>query len=67
MVDRSIKEAQKVVDHFRNKSSSLKIEHSEILIENAIAQKTNLIVAPDGITGNLIYLLLVLNLMLLFP
>ena len=58
-VDSSIEEAQKVVDHFRDKNSSLKIEHSEILIENAIAQKTNLIIAPDGITGNLIYRTLV--------
>jgi len=58
-VDISIEEAQKVVDHFREKNSSLKIEHSEILIENAIAKKTNLIIAPDGITGNLIYRTLV--------
>ena len=58
-VDSSIEEALKVVDHFRDKDSSLKIEHSEILIENAIAKKTNLIIAPDGITGNLIYRTLV--------
>jgi len=58
-VDSSIEEAQKVVDHFRDKNSSLKIEHSEILIENAIAEKTNLIIAPEGITGNLIYRTLV--------
>jgi len=58
-VDGSIEEAQKVVDHFRDKNSSLKIEHSEILIENAIAEKTNLIIAPEGITGNLIYRTLV--------
>ena len=58
-VDSSIEEAQKVVDHFREKNSSLKIEHSEILIENAIAKKTNLIIAPDGITGNLMYRTLV--------
>ena len=58
-VDSSIEEAQQVVDHFRDKNSSLKIEHSEILIENAIAKKTNLIIAPDGITGNLIYRTLV--------
>ncbi|TES96500.1 MAG: hypothetical protein E3J90_07935 [Promethearchaeota archaeon] len=58
-VDSSIEEAQQVVDHFRANNSSLKIEHSEILIENAIAKKTNLIIAPDGITGNLIYRTLV--------
>lgn len=58
-VDSSIEEAQKVVNYFRDKFSSLMIEHSEILIENAIAKKTNLIIAPDGITGNLIYRTLV--------
>ena len=59
MVDNSIEEAQKVVDHFRDKDSSLTIEHSEILIENAIAKKNNLIIAPDGISGNLLYRTLV--------
>ncbi|HUW89507.1 MAG TPA: methanogenesis marker protein Mmp4/MtxX [Candidatus Nanopelagicaceae bacterium] len=59
MVDNSIEEAQKVVDHFRDNYSSLKIEHSEILIENAIAEKTNIIIAPNGISGNLIYRTLV--------
>jgi len=58
-VDRSIDEAQKVVEHFRIRQSSLKIEHSEILIENAITEKANLIIAPDGISGNLIYRTLV--------
>jgi len=58
-VDRSIEEALKVVEYFRDSQSSLMIGHSEILIENAIANKTNLIIAPDGITGNLIYRTLV--------
>jgi len=58
-VDNSIEVAQKVVDHFRDRNSSLIIEHSEILIENAIAKKRNLIIAPNGITGNLIYRTLV--------
>ena len=59
MVDSSIEEARQVVDHFKNVNSSLIIKHSEILIENAIAEKTNLIIAPDGISGNLIYRTLV--------
>ena len=59
IVDSSIEEAQKVVEYFRGKYSSLIIKHSEILIENAIAEKTNLIIAPDGISGNLIYRTLV--------
>jgi len=59
MVDNSIEEAQKVVDHFKDKYPSLMIEHSEILIENAITKKSNLIIAPDGVSGNLIYRTLV--------
>ena len=59
VVDSSIEDAQKVVDYFREKFSSLIIKHSEILIENAISEKTNLIIAPDGISGNLIYRTLV--------
>jgi putative methanogen marker protein 4 len=58
-VDRSIEEAQKVVDHFKDRNSSMKIEHSEILIENAIAKENNLLIAPGGISGNLIYRTLV--------
>ncbi|GAF67781.1 unnamed protein product, partial [marine sediment metagenome] len=58
-VDSSIKDVLKVIAHFRDKNSSLIIKHSEILIENAIAEKTNLIIAPDGISGNLIYRTLV--------
>ena len=58
-VDRSIEDAQRVEDHFRDIYPSLIIEHSEILIENAISKKTNLIIAPDGISGNLIYRTLV--------
>lgn len=58
-VDSSIEDAQKVIDHYRDKNSSLFVKHSEILIENAIAEKTNLIIAPDGVSGNLIYRTLV--------
>jgi predicted methyltransferase MtxX (methanogen marker protein 4) len=35
------------------------ISHDEILIENAIDNNVNLIIAPDGISGNLIYRTLV--------
>ena len=57
--DKSINEAKKLVDYFNLERPSLAIEHSEILIEKAIKNKSNLILAPNGITGNLIYRTLV--------
>jgi len=58
-VDKSIKEAQELVDFFKLEKPDLKIEHTEILIEKAIENKSNLILAPNGISGNLIYRTLV--------
>jgi putative methanogen marker protein 4 len=58
-IDKSINEAKNLVDYFRLEQPSLVIEHSEILIEKAIKNKANLILAPNGITGNLIYRTLV--------
>ena len=57
VVDKSIKEAEKVIDILK-KASFENIFHSEILIENAI-EKANFIIAPDGSSGNLIYRTLV--------
>jgi len=58
-VDKNIKEAQELVDFFKLEKPDLKIEHTEILIEKAIKNKSNLILAPNGISGNLIYRTLV--------
>jgi len=58
-VDKSIKEAKELVDYFKLEKPDLEIEHSEILIETAIENKSNLILAPNGIAGNLIYRTLV--------
>lgn len=58
-IDKSINEAKKLVDFFNLKRPSLAIEHSEILIEKAIKNNSNLILAPNGITGNLMYRTLV--------
>lgn len=58
-VDKLIREAEEVVDHFGKIKPKLKISHDQILIENAIKNKVNLIIAPDGISGNLIYRTLV--------
>jgi len=51
--------AEEVVAYLRKENPNMSITHDEILIENAISNKSNLIIAPDGISGNLIYRTLV--------
>jgi len=58
-VDQTIREAKEVVNHFREMYPGVAISHDEILIENAIENNANLIIAPNGISGNLIYRTLV--------
>ncbi len=45
----------KLVEKLKLRYPSLAIQHGEILIENAFAMGANTIIAPDGISGNLIY------------
>jgi putative methanogen marker protein 4 len=52
IVDRTLDDADFVVRHFAG--SGLDVKDCEILIENAIVDR-NLILAPDGISGNLIF------------
>jgi putative methanogen marker protein 4 len=52
MVDRSILDAQEVVR--QGKAMGLDIEDCQILIEEAL-KTCNIIIAPDGISGNLIF------------
>lgn len=59
MIDESIRDADRVVSILKDKYHELSITHHEILIENAIENKSNLIIAPNGISGNLIYRTLV--------
>ena len=59
IVDKTINIAEEVVGYLRKENPNLKISHEEILIENAIHNNSNLIIAPDGISGNLIYRTLV--------
>ena len=56
-IDKSIDEAEKLVSIIKDKYL---IKHYYILIENAIKDKYNLILAPDGIAGNLIFRTLIL-------
>lgn len=56
-IDKSIREAEKLTSMIKDKYD---IKHYYILIEDAINDGRNLILAPDGITGNLIFRSLVL-------
>ena len=58
-VDISIQNAEETVKEMKIRYPSLVITHDEILIENAVKKKSNLIIAPNGISGNLIYRTLV--------
>lgn len=51
-IDDSIREGEHIRDIIKNKYS---VRHYFILIENAIEDKANFILAPDGISGNLIF------------
>ncbi len=59
LVDRSLAEAEFVVERAKELGYAEKIKHYEILIEDAIEEKANFILAPDGVSGNLIYRTLV--------
>nr|MDO8099735.1 methanogenesis marker protein Mmp4/MtxX [Candidatus Njordarchaeota archaeon] len=54
-VDATIKDAEAVVETAGQEISNIEIKHYEIMIEDAIADRANLIIAPDGVSGNLIY------------
>lgn len=58
-IDQTIQEAEKIVELVKEKYPNIIISHDEILIEKAIEKKSNLIIAPNGISGNLIYRTLV--------
>ena len=54
-ISRSIKDAVALVKEMENKHQDITIEHGKILIENALKSGANVILAPDGVSGNLIY------------
>ncbi|UCC19066.1 MAG: methanogenesis marker protein Mmp4/MtxX [Promethearchaeota archaeon] len=58
-IDQLIQDGDEIVKLFKDRYSNLMISHDEILIENAVESKSNLIIAPDGVSGNLIYRTLV--------
>ena len=58
-IDKSIRDGEKIVEIIKTKYPNVSIKHREILIEDAVRNKSNLILAPEGISGNLIYRTLV--------
>jgi len=58
-IDETMRDANKIVEILSKKYPRLNISNDGILIENAVNKKSNLIIAPDGISGNLIYRTLV--------
>ncbi|MEM2943155.1 MAG: methanogenesis marker protein Mmp4/MtxX [Methanomassiliicoccales archaeon] len=52
VVDRTLDEAEAIAEYFRE--SKFDVKDCEILIENAVLDR-NMILAPDGISGNLIF------------
>jgi putative methanogen marker protein 4 len=56
-IDQSIKECESIEKQLKHKYN---IKHYYILIEEAIKDHANVIIAPDGITGNIIFRSLVL-------
>lgn len=56
-IDKTIDECEEIEKQLQNKYD---IKHYYILIEEAIKDHANIIIAPDGITGNLIFRSLVL-------
>jgi predicted methyltransferase MtxX (methanogen marker protein 4) len=58
-IDLNIKDTEALLNEIQEKNPNIEIKHFQILIEEAISQKMGVILAPDGISGNLIYRTLV--------
>lgn len=55
LIDKTIDDAKNLVKYFSSQEPNIEIFHDQILIENSIKNGANLILAPNGISGNLIY------------
>ena len=55
LIDKTIDDAENLVKYFNSQEPNIEIFHDQILIENSIKNGANLILAPNGISGNLIY------------
>lgn len=59
IVDQTIRDAEEAVKIVKERNITQNIQNYQILIEDAEKDKVNLILAPDGVSGNLIYRTLV--------
>ena len=53
--DKTISDAEKIINLVKEKQKNIDIKTSGIQIENALEEGANLIIFPDGINGNLLY------------
>ncbi len=58
-IKESLEDNQRLVAETARRYPSISIAHDEILLENTIIKQRNFILAPDGVSGNLIYRTLV--------
>ncbi len=58
-IQESLEDNQKLVEEMARGHPSITIANDEILLENVVTKKRNFILAPDGVSGNLIYRTLV--------
>ncbi|WP_048055451.1 methanogenesis marker protein Mmp4/MtxX [Methanotorris igneus] len=54
-VDKTIEECEEILRHFKKTDEKLDIRHNGILIEEVLKKGCNIIIAPDGISGNLMF------------
>ncbi|MFU8653110.1 methanogenesis marker protein Mmp4/MtxX [Methanotorris formicicus] len=54
-VDKTIEECEKILKYFKETDEKVDIVHNGILIEEVLKDGCNVIVAPDGISGNLMF------------
>nr|QBL54637.1 MtxX [uncultured archaeon] len=54
-VDRTIDDAERVISMAKRDGIARNIKHYHILIEDAIREKADFLLAPDGVSGNLIF------------
>ena len=54
-IDENIKNSQQLEKKLKELYPDINVKHYQILIEQAISDDANLILAPEGIAGNLIY------------
>ncbi len=58
-IDQTIEEAEELTQQLQHNFPHYQVKHYQVMIEQAMQEKVNLLIAPEGIAGNLIYRTLV--------